>query len=243
MDEPFRDTRTVVAQLRDHITDLIHRENMKPGDRLPTESQLTVRFQVSRPTLREALKLMEQDGSIVVEHGRGRFVSATSAIHVSRPITIFESVSDMSRHYGYNAVNKVLSVKVDRPPDEAKKALKLADGETTLRLERLRFEQKEPIIYCVDYVPRRILPESIEHLQWDASLLDIMGECGQRPRMSAASVSSVFLPDDVVSANQLQDFGPALLISETCFNGAGEPVNYAMDYHRGSHFSFSFVRK
>lgn len=66
-------------------------------------------------------------------------------------------------------------------------------------------------------------------------------------RTKAAHVGSVcqfsLLPDDVVSANQLQDFGPALLISETCFNGAGEPVNYAMDYHRGSHFSFSFVRK
>ena len=107
MDEPFRDTRTMVAQLRDHITDLIHREDMKPGDRLPAESQLTARFQVSRPTLREALKLMEQDGSIVVEHGRGRFISATSAIQVSRPITIFESVSDMSRHYGYNPTNTV----------------------------------------------------------------------------------------------------------------------------------------
>jgi GntR family transcriptional regulator len=243
MDEPFRDTRTMVAQLRDHITDLIHREDMKPGDRLPAESQLTARFQVSRPTLREALKLMEQDGSIVVEHGRGRFISATSAIQVSRPITIFESVSDMSRHYGYNPTNKVLSVEEQRPPEEVKKALKLADDETTVRLERLRFEKGEPIIYCVDYVPRRILPASIEHLAWEDSLLDIMDSCGQRPRMSVASVSSVILPEDVVATNQLQDFGPALLICETCFSGAGAPVNYAMDYHRGSYFSFSFARK
>lgn len=243
MDEPFRDTRTIVAQLRDHITDLILRENLKPGDRLPAESQLTSRFQVSRPTLREALKLMEQDGSIVVEHGRGRFVSASAAIQVSRPITIFESVSDMSRHYGYNTVSKVLSINEGPPPDDVKEALKLFDGEPTLRLERLRFHKAEPIIYCVDYVPRKIFPDSTEHFAWDASLLDIMGECGQRPRMSAASVSSVFLPDDVIAANKLQGFGPALLISEICFNGAGEPVNYAMDYHRGSHFSFSFARK
>jgi len=34
-----------------------------------------------------------------------------------------------------------------------------------------------------------------------------------------------------------------LLIGETCFNAAGEPVNYAIDYRRGSHFTFSLVRK
>jgi GntR family transcriptional regulator len=61
--------------------------------------------------------------------------------------------------------------------------------------------------------------------------------------MSAATVSSVMLPDDVVERHDLKDFGPALRITETCFNAAGVPVNYAIDYHRGSHFSFSLTRK
>ena len=61
--------------------------------------------------------------------------------------------------------------------------------------------------------------------------------------MSAATVSSVMLPDDVVERHDLRDFGPALLIAETCFDAAGKPVNYALDYHRGSHFTFSLVRK
>jgi DNA-binding GntR family transcriptional regulator len=43
--------------------------------------------------------------------------------------------------------------------------------------------------------------------------------------------------------NDLCDFGPALLITETCFNAAGMPVIYAIDYHPGSHFSFSLARK
>jgi GntR family transcriptional regulator len=61
--------------------------------------------------------------------------------------------------------------------------------------------------------------------------------------MSAATVSAVMLPTDVVERNDLRDFGPALLITETCFNAAGIPVIYAIDYHRGSHFSFSLARK
>ncbi|PLU83907.1 GntR family transcriptional regulator, partial [Sinorhizobium medicae] len=105
MPEPLRDTRTLVIQLRDRIADLIRDEGLVPGDKLPTEAQLTDRFKISRPALREALKLLEQDGAIYVEHGRGRFVSAISAVHVDRPITVFESVTDMTRHYGYATVN------------------------------------------------------------------------------------------------------------------------------------------
>ncbi|TIN08386.1 MAG: GntR family transcriptional regulator, partial [Mesorhizobium sp.] len=100
MDEPLRDARTLAVQLRDRLADLIRSEGLKPGDRLPTESQLTQRFRISRPALREALKLLEQDGAISVTHGLGRFVTANSAVQVDRPITMFESVTDMSRHYG-----------------------------------------------------------------------------------------------------------------------------------------------
>ena len=52
MDEPIRDSRTLAIQLRDRIAELIRAEGLKPGDKLPTEAQLTQRFHISRPALR-----------------------------------------------------------------------------------------------------------------------------------------------------------------------------------------------
>lgn len=243
MEEPLRDARTLVVQLRDRIADLIRDEGLKPGDKLPTEAQLTARFRISRPALREALKLLEQDDLIYVEHGRGRFVSAASAVQVDRPITVFESVTDMVTHYGYSTTNKVLSVAEEVADKAIADLLKLGPDERVIRLERLRLEGDTPILYCIDYVPRAIVPLRLYDIDWSGSLLGMLGEFKQRPRMSAASVSAVMLPDDVVARNDLRDFGPALLIAETCFNAAGEPVLHSFDYHRGSHFSFSLVRK
>jgi GntR family transcriptional regulator len=241
--EPLRDTRTLVIQLRDRIADLIHDEDLGPGDKLPTEAQLTQRFKISRPALREALKLLEQDDIIYVEHGRGRFVSAMSAIRVERPITVFESVTYMARHYGYNTVNKVLSIAEETPDKTTAEKLKLAAGERVIRIERLRLQDDEPIMYCLDYVPRSIIPTRLYDIDWSGSLLALLEQYRQRPRMSAATVSAVMLPDDVVERNDLRDFGPALLITETCYSAAGVPVVLAIDYHRGSHFSFSLARK
>lgn len=243
MAEPLRDTRTLVIQLRDRIADLIHDEGLGPGDKLPTEAQLTQRFKISRPALREALKLLEQDDIIYVEHGRGRFVSAMSAIRIERPITVFESVTDMARHYGYNTVNKVLSISEEAPDETTADKLKLGASDRVIRIERLRLQGDEPIMYCIDYVPRSIIPTRLYDIDWSGSLLALLEQYRQRPRMSAATVSAVMLPDAVVERNDLRDFGPALLITETCYSAAGVPVVLAIDYHRGSHFSFSLARK
>lgn len=243
MEEPLRDSRTIAVQLRDRIADLIRDEGLRPGDRLPTEAQLTQRFKISRPALREALKLLEQDDVINVEHGRGRFVSALTAVQVDRPITVYESVTDMVRHYGYSTVNKVVSISEETPDTRVAESLRLAPGDRVIRIERIRLHQDEPILYCIDYMPRSLIAGRLYDIDWSGSLMQLMEEYGNRPRMSAASVSAVLLPVEVVDRHGLKDFGPALLITETCFNAAGAPVNYALDYHRGSHFSFSMVRK
>lgn len=243
LDEPFRDARTLVLQLRDRLADLIKSEGLKPGDRLPTEAQLTQRFKISRPALREALKLLEQDGLISVTHGLGRFVTASSAVEVDRPITEFESVTDMSRYYGYETTNRVLSLSVEIPAAAIRKPLRMEEGEHAVRLERLRLYQGEPIIYSVDYVPRKVFPAGPMEQEFGGSLLSLLDRYQHRPRMSAASVSAVMLPDAVSQLHGLAGFGPALLITETCFDMAGAPVVHADVYHRGSHFSFSFARR
>ena len=75
-----------------------------------------------------------------------------------------------------------------------------------------------------------------------AAALDLtrqIGEIGQ-PVILHQDQQPVF---HEIERHDLRDFGPALLIAETCFDAAGKPVNYALDYHRGSHFTFSLVRK
>ena len=243
MDGGLRDNRTVVVQLRDELASLIKRGNLSTGDRLPTEAELTSRFRVSRPALREALKLLEQDGVISVVHGKGRFISAMAALHVERPITCFESVTDMVRRFGFQPINRVLSVAEEVPPAEITRSLQMEPGETVIRLERLRLQGDKVIMFCLDRVPRKLIPEPIESVDWSVSLLDILERVGKRPRLSNATASAVALPDDVAERNGLEDFGPAFLVVETAYTETGLAVVHAQDYHRGSEFSFSFVRR
>ena len=48
---------------------------LAPGARLPTEIELAVQYQVSRVTIRRAVKELSGRGLVVVSHGRGTFVT------------------------------------------------------------------------------------------------------------------------------------------------------------------------
>jgi GntR family transcriptional regulator len=240
---PLRDERTLVLQLRDAISTMIEEKGLQPGDRLPTEAELTQTFRISRPALREALKLLEQDGSIYVKHGKGRYVSAMATLQVERPITCFESVTDMVRRFGYKPTNKVLSISEEAPSEDVQQALRLEPGARVIRLERLRMQGEEVLVYCLDYIPRTIVPDCLYDIDWSGSVLDLLERFDQRPTMSTATASAVLLPQDVCDRNDLHDFGPAFLVTEVAYTPVGIPVLFARDYHRGSRFTFSFVRK
>ena len=57
-----------------HIEDLILEGSLRPGDALLAERELALRLNVSRPTLRQGLKLLEDKGLILAEPGGGRVV-------------------------------------------------------------------------------------------------------------------------------------------------------------------------
>ena len=53
----------------EEIKRLITDRNLKPGDRMPRESELQVQFEVSKGTIREALKSLEVQGLITISTG------------------------------------------------------------------------------------------------------------------------------------------------------------------------------
>ena len=62
--------------LTEQVLDLIRTEGLRPGDRLPSSRELSQRFAVTVPTLREALRRLEVTGAIRMRHGSGIYVGA-----------------------------------------------------------------------------------------------------------------------------------------------------------------------
>jgi GntR family transcriptional regulator, transcriptional repressor for pyruvate dehydrogenase complex len=73
------DRTPVPRSIVDHIQRLILKGGLKPGDRLPSQRELAERLGVSRPSLREALTILETIGLVSVRAGSGVFVAKPDA--------------------------------------------------------------------------------------------------------------------------------------------------------------------
>jgi len=73
------DSRKLYKRIADSIAAEISSGVYKPGDRLPTERDLAVQYSVSRPSIREALIVLEMLGLIEAKQGLGITVAKESA--------------------------------------------------------------------------------------------------------------------------------------------------------------------
>lgn len=72
-------SKRLYRQIADQLGELVRKGEFRPGDRLPSERDLSQQFNVSRPTVREALIALEIDGLIDVRVGLGVFINAAPA--------------------------------------------------------------------------------------------------------------------------------------------------------------------
>lgn len=75
MNEEIKGKKSKYYELMEYLKHQILNGEYKPGDKLPSENQLSASFQVSRQTVRKALEILENAGYIYAEHGRGTFCS------------------------------------------------------------------------------------------------------------------------------------------------------------------------
>lgn len=102
MTEParFRQVESVRLYQRivEQIEDAITRGDLKPGQRLPSERQLVAQFGASRPTVREALRVLESNGLVRSRPGdpNGPEILPFSPIGLAKQMTRLAQVDEIS---------------------------------------------------------------------------------------------------------------------------------------------------
>ena len=69
------------VKIADQLTEMISKRRFQPGDKLPNELELAEELQISRTTLREALRILSTRGLVEARRGIGTFVTQSKSIH------------------------------------------------------------------------------------------------------------------------------------------------------------------
>src|SRR6202044_293881 len=70
---------TLPQEIGKALTDLIMKRVWKPGDLIPSEKELAIRFEVGRSTIREAVKSLVVLGVLEARAGEGSFVRESTS--------------------------------------------------------------------------------------------------------------------------------------------------------------------
>lgn len=85
---------SVADQVAKKVLDLVRTGNLKPGDQLPTERDLSQMLQVSRPSVREALRGLQILGVVKTRQGGGAYISSLDADDLLGPLQFLITLNE-----------------------------------------------------------------------------------------------------------------------------------------------------
>ncbi|MGI6284738.1 FadR/GntR family transcriptional regulator [Neomoorella humiferrea] len=97
-------------QVADKLQEMILQSEMRPGERVPPEAELTKLFNVSRTTIREAIKLLKERGLVEISHGKGVFVAEPQESNITALLTLYLRLNDSIDVKDLYEIRKVLEV-------------------------------------------------------------------------------------------------------------------------------------
>lgn len=178
-------------QVRDAIIALIEERQLRPGDAIPSETDLQARFGVSRATVRQTLELLEREGRVERHQGKGTFVAVP---RLKRDLPDLTSFTEHLEDQGLRAASELVAyerlepgvmpstrISDDEPPLD-----KFGPQTSLVRLVRLRLANDVPVgihttILPADVADRVGLSEELVRRDRSLSLYELLEAGGEAP--------------------------------------------------------------
>lgn len=208
-----------------------------PGARLPSESQLCERFDVSRMTARAALQILDNEGLIVRRRGRGTFVASRP---VQRLLGSPLSFSESMRRRGLATTSRLLAAGGVDVTSEDAAVLGLDDDQRPVVLERLRIASDVPMA-----IERAILHPSLSDVLDEdlaaGSLHAALERMGRIPTRAEAWVTARVA--DARERKLLDLDEPAVLLVErrVITDQDGAPLEHTETRYAAERYTFEAV--
>jgi GntR family transcriptional regulator len=233
--------RTLLAdRLRDELLEEITSSQLPPGTKLPTEGQLAKRFNVSRATVRDAVRGLVEAGYVTRRRGSGSYVAERRRMAHGLDSTL--SYLAMIESAGARAGMHVLAAAFEESSEDDG-PLQLSPGDTVLAVERVRTADDRPVIYSHDRMPARLLRTDLDLQNLDPSLFALLSSSGHAADHATATLRAVASTHQTARVLDIRRGKPLLYIEEIDYDRDGIPVMLSREWHVSEAFDVRINRK
>lgn len=234
--------RRLSFSVRDELAGRITSGAIPPGSRLPPEPQLADDLGVSRATLREALRSLEEDGFVTRRRGAGTFAAHRPRLRNNLDVNF--GVTEAIRASGMRPGTVDTKVAITPASAQEAAALDIAPGEPVVAVERVRTADGRRVVFSRDIVAQALVGEDTLAQLDDGSVYDLL-ESAAHVAIQHGVVAIEPMAADRSLARKLKIPAGSLLLylRQIDYDRSGDPVLLSHEYHLGDAFEFSVVRR
>lgn len=232
-------------QIKQEIGRMIDSKLWKVGQKLPSEYELAKYFGVSRETLRTAIKLLEQEGKLLVKHGVGTFVIKPLPMIPSR-LEILQSIGTMIKLAGLTEEENKEMIGEVACRKEWAEALNIEEGSSVVKMERIRYADGDAVAYSINIMPKELVGDVFDRIDFSGSLFGFLEE--KCKILIARADTELLVPlkkDKYVQRLQIdkEEETPVILMKQLHYDEQNREVLYSLDYLRNDVFNFWIRRE
>jgi GntR family transcriptional regulator, phosphonate transport system regulatory protein len=197
---------------------------LTPGDRLPTEAELSTRYAVNRHTLRRALGELTRKGLIEATPRLGTFVARS---RLAYPISKDTRFSEIVAAAGHEPGGRLLSASECRPPPDIAAQLNLDADAGAIQLDLVRAANGVPICISTSWFPASRfanIGRLFSRTQSITRSLSMLGVTSYRRKVSR--ISARIANSEERSVLNLEPGSTVLVVDALNVDSAGSPVQW-----------------
>ncbi len=217
------DDTPLYRQLETIILKHIKENDLKPGDMVPSEGEFCARYRLSRSTVRQAFKRLEQKGLILRRRGLGSFIAEPK---VSRNLDYMYSFTSQLSDMGYETSSQVLHFEETTLDADTAQLLGLEPGLPVYSIERLRLGGGLPMLLEATLIVRSFSPALSAAAIEKESLYRMLKDNGLEMGQAVESYEPIVMDKKTQKLLQSESNPCAFLIRRKSYTKEGQLFEY-----------------
>ncbi|MDH6364744.1 GntR family transcriptional regulator [Enterococcus sp. PF1-24] len=225
----------IYIQIHDKVKEEIEAGVWKIGDRLPSERELSVRFGVSRMTLRQAIQTLADEGILERKIGSGTYVAREKVQEKMSGTTSFTEIMEAQNRV---PSSKTVSYFTTTPSSSEMKRLQLAENESIIRMERIRYADGLPICFEIASIPSHLVQNFSKKEISDSFYRALENKGGYKIGNANQTVSAMLASEQIADYLDIKRGDAVLRLRQVSYLQNGEPFEYVRTQYVGNRFEF-----
>ena len=228
--------------IKNEMEQMIHTGQFKVGQKLPSETDMAKRFNVSRETFRSSIRLLEQAGKVIIKHGVGTFITNPLPM-IPCSLETLTKITDLIENANLTEDEQQDFTNITTCTPEWADKLQIEQNSLVVFHQRIRMANHEPVVLSQNIMPKDLVKDAFEKKPLTGSLTEFLeNECQIKTMLSDTELTVPLHTDPLSQKLLIHPNTTVLLMKQIHYDEFNSPVMYSCDYFRNDIFSFHVRR-